>query len=217
LTTADGTGTITRPEQRPAKRKGYEVQEARAQPPLLPVILVAGGGVLSLVSAFLRWGSISLGQLAQNRVLTTDGVSTFTGKIVVGCGIGLLVVGVVMWQGPTVALRLAVAAVAIALGLTVAILAARDILIKGSQFDTDFRLALARLAGEKTLSDEQLRLLKDFLGVKLTLGPGPYMAVAGGVMALMGGLGGVLLRGIGQPLPAAEPESGPSREETQPP
>ncbi len=153
--------------------------------PVGAILAIAGGALLGLGS-FLAWAEVSGGGTS----VTAKGIDGSDGYITLGAGIVALLVGVLLLRQP----RRALAVLAIAAGLVGGGVAVYDALTaKDSVLDA----AAEELAPTIGASAEQVRVLLDEaieagqLGISLSIGI--YMAIAGGLLALVGGI--VSLRG----------------------
>ena len=152
--------------------------------------LIGVGGVLTVVGSTVTWIHYSFAQpalsiLSQSR----PGVAGGAGRLTLTCGalalaaVPVMLVGAMRW-------RRAVGAVAAALGLAVAVIAVVNIVTKDAQVYDGIRSAIGGATGH-ALTDEEFERLKAQLlatGFSVSLGPGIYVAIAGGLLTVAGGL-----------------------------
>ncbi|MBA3691114.1 MAG: hypothetical protein H0W82_06850 [Actinobacteria bacterium] len=158
---------------------------------LLGFIFTALGGLLIALGSISDWATVVfLGQSFPDSA--TPGVDLIEGKVVLGLGVVILVAIVAMRIARTVEVRRVIATGICIAALTALVLAAVDI----SRADDRFGgYAVDRLA--KQLSDatgfslEQARnKVEDYIGSEgsIDIRPGLWMVLAGGGLALVGGL-----------------------------
>jgi hypothetical protein len=148
------------------------------------------GGVLTVVGSTLTWVHYSFAQpalalLSQSR----PGVATPAGRVTLACGalalatLPLLLVVNVRW-------RRMVAAAAVILGMAAAVIAAVNLATKDAQVYDDIRQAIGDTTGHQLTDAEFARLKSQLLatGFDVSLGPGIYLVVAGGLLTVAGGL-----------------------------
>jgi len=152
--------------------------------------LIGAGGVLTVVGSTLTWVHYSFAQpalalLSQSR----PGVATTAGRITLACGalalasLPVLLVVNARW-------RRLVAATAVVLGMAAAVIASVNLATKDAQVYDDIRTAIGETTGH-TMTDAEFALLKAQLlstGFSVSLGPGIYLVVAGGLLTVAGGL-----------------------------
>jgi hypothetical protein len=152
--------------------------------------LVGVGGALTVVGSTVAWVHYSFAQpalaiLSQSR----PGVATAAGRITLACGalalasLPVLLVVDVRW-------RRVVAAAAVVLGMAAAVIASVNLATKDAQVYDDIRTAIGETTGH-TMTEAQFALLKKQLlstGFSVSLGPGIYLVIAGGLLTVAGGL-----------------------------
>ena len=146
------------------------------------------GGIVAIVGSVLPWLSVPYTRLV---VLSANvsGTSGKDGKIVLACGIVLILIGLLL--PPTtisVSLRRLLAVVAVVVGLAGGGLAAYDISAKDRQVDDALRKAIAR-TGNTSLTVGQI---KQTLGVEVSIKIGLILSVVGGALGVVGGVAGLL-------------------------
>ena len=151
-----------------------------ARTPVGAIVAIAGGALLG-VGSFLAWAEVSGGGTS----VTANGVDGSDGYITLGAGIVAVVVGVLLLRQA----RRALAILAILAGLVGGGVAVYDALTaKDSVLDS----AAEELAPTIGASAEEVRELLDEaidagqLGISLAIGI--YVVIAGGALALVGGI-----------------------------
>jgi hypothetical protein len=172
--------------------------------PTAAIVAIVGGALLA-VGSFLPWAEVS----GSDASVTAKGLDGSDGYITLAAGLVAVVTGLMMLRGT----RRAVAVVAVLVGLVGGGLALSDTLTaKDSVLDA----AAEELAPSFGVSAEQVRAALDLaiddgqLGV--SIGVGLYVAMAGGLIAIVGGVLGLrdsaagsttVTRGITTDPPAA--------------
>lgn len=141
------------------------------------------GGAAALAAAFLTWSSLDAGRIGR---LVLPGTRLLAGKVALVGGIVLVLLGVGVWlvQAPEARRWLAVAALVVG-GIVV------GAAIAELQSEVT-ALAQELLGGDRAPGGDRSRLGR--LGQGLTgpaRGPGIFLALTGGLVALAGGLAGV--------------------------
>jgi hypothetical protein len=168
--------------------------------PANPINLVAGsvtvaGAVVVVVGSVLTWARWSVGPALGGATGSAAGTTSTEGKIVLALGILLALAGMVMALAVRRDLLVAMAIVAIVGGLLAAGFALNDIARKSrleNTFVQGFRRGFQQSTGAR-LTDAQVRLLMARLGIRVSLGPGLFVAVAGGLLGAAGGVAGLVL------------------------
>src|SRR5437588_6288340 len=180
--------------------------------------LIAGsimliGGVLAILGSALSWGRVSVGRLLGSRSISAAGTNSTHGKIILALGILTAIVGMLVAVVPRREVVRAAAAVAVAAGLAVTALTIYNIATKNQQFTRGFRRGFEQVTGRR-LTDAEVRVLAAQFGIRLTLAPGLFVALAGGLIGAIGGVAGVTTGGGIVPQPvgttAATAEPGPT-------
>ena len=159
--------------------------------------IVVVGGALAVIGAVIPWAKVSLGPPLAAASRSAAGTNTTDGKVVLALGVALAVVGAAMAFAPRRELLVAMAVVATLAGLAVTVLAIYDLSRKSDldrTFVRGFRQGFEQATGQR-LSDPQIRVLMARFGIKLSLGPGLYVALAGGLVGAAGGALGLAGRG----------------------
>jgi hypothetical protein len=173
--------------------------------------VAVAGGALAVVGAVISWAKVSLGPPLAAASRSAAGTNTTDGKIVLALGIVVAVTGAVIAFAPRRDVLVPVAVVAILGGMAVTALAIYDLSRKSDldrTFVRGFRQGFEQATGQR-LTDAQIRVLMARFGIKLSLGPGLYVALAGGLVGAAGGVIG-LVSGDRLPREPAEPETAPS-------
>ena len=123
--------------------------------------------------------------LSQSRL----GIAGGAGRVTIACGAIVLATVPVMIAGNP-AWRRGLAVAAVALGLGGAAVAATNLATKDSQVYGSIRTAITDTTGHEVTDAEFARLKAQLLatGFSISLGPGIYIVVAGGLLAAAGGL-----------------------------
>jgi hypothetical protein len=181
-----------------------EARTSEGRPsPVAGIVMLAGGAVL-VVGSLLAWVTVNLGRTLGGLSVDVKGTDA-DGTISLVCGIVAAVVAIVALVVANRGARRAMAIVAIVAGLIGGGVALYDISQKNNQLDKGFRQAIEQRTGQPA-TDAQLRALKailERLGIKVSLGPGIYVTVIGGAIALAGGIIGVVRPGAAAPIVAA--------------
>jgi hypothetical protein len=147
--------------------------------------VTALGGAAAMGAAFLTWSSLGAGRIG--RGLSVPGTRLPAGKVALIAGIALVLLGVGLWliQGAEPRRWFAVASVVLAGVLVGAAVA-------------ELQSDVTALAGElrSVFRRGPLRGL-----VSPTTGPGVYLALTGGLVALAGGLAGVFWTTVPASIP----------------
>ncbi|HJS27732.1 MAG TPA: hypothetical protein VJ913_11475 [Actinomycetota bacterium] len=157
-----------------------------ATTPVGAILAIAGGALLG-IGSFLAWAEVSGGGTS----VSAKGIDGTDGYITLGAGVVALLVGVVLLRQA----KRALAILAIVAGLVGGGVAVYDALTaKDSVLDS----AAEELAPTVGASPEQVRVLLDEAidagQLSIGLSIGIYVVIAGGVLAL---LGGIMSRGSG--------------------
>lgn len=164
-------------------------QSGRARSALGPA-LIAVGGVLMVFGSTIVWVRYAFARaplelLSQSRL----GIASGAGRVTIACGaIALATVPVMLAGSPPWRRGMAVAALALGIGaaaIAVTSLATKDARVYGS-----IRTAIADTTGHVVTDAEFTRLKGQLLatGFAISLGPGIYVVLAGGLLAAAGGL-----------------------------
>ena len=179
------------------ERGSATTQTGRGATPvnLLAGSVTVGGAVIAVVGSVLTWARWSVGPALGGASGSAAGTTSTEGKVVLALGVVLALVGMTMAVAARRDLLVAMAVVAILAGLVAAGLAINDIARKSqiqNTFVQGFRRGFQQSTGTR-LTDAQVRLLMDRLGIKVSLGPGVFVAVAGGLIGAAGGIAGLAL------------------------
>jgi hypothetical protein len=139
-------------------------------------LALALGGLGMGLGALLTWATVGFrGDLTHRGDIATMGIDVWEGKVVLAIGVATLVGIVAMRLLSTVAARRAAAAAILVLGPLAAGLAAADALRAESRFVPTG--PMGRMAGQLM-----------YLDLRVDLGPGIWLAIAGGLPAAIGGV-----------------------------
>jgi len=161
------------------------MEHASNRPPdIVPLLIVIGGGLI-IVSYVLHWG----------RVAATTGAAGHRdlkgGTVVLIAGIVGVLLGVGLWALRSRSARIAVSVVAVLGGLLAVIVGATGL-------STDFiRDTVADQLGDENgvphkVAEQELKQSEEAGQIKTTVQPGIYFALAGGLLVLIGGIGGLV-------------------------
>jgi hypothetical protein len=148
------------------------------------------GGVLTVVGSTVTWVHYSFAQpalaiLSQSR----SGVATGAGRITLACG-GLALASIPLLMVVNPRWRRLVAAAAVVLGMAAAVIASVNLATKDAQVYDAIRSAIGETTGHPLTDVEFARLKAQLLatGFAVSLGPGIYVVIAGGLLTAAGGL-----------------------------
>jgi hypothetical protein len=190
-------------------------------------LVTAAGGLAMLIGSLVWWSSVSFGS---NRRLparlgaahvSLQGLALTAGKVALGVGIALALIGLLMWAASSPALRAVLAGAAIA----GALIGGAFAVISWGQPNGAVTAAVHHVIGDRSQrarTDRRIRgpvaggqdipaiLARHGITASVSPEPGLFLAVAGGVAALGGGLGA--LAGLGSALgPATGTAPDPER------
>ncbi len=152
--------------------------------------LIGVGGVLTVVGSTVTWVHYSFAQpalalLSQSR----PGVAAAAGRVSLACGV-LALAAIPLMLVVDARWRRRVAAAAAVLGIAAAVIASVNLATKDAQVYDAIRSAIGETTGHP-LTDGEFALLKTQLlatGFSVSLGPGIYVVIGGGLLTLAGGL-----------------------------
>lgn len=174
---------------------GTEVKRPRAAAGL--TIL---GGVAMAIGAILPFAKVEAGQLPIPSQ-TVAGLDTADGKLFLGVGIALIVLGVLIWVARSRGIRVVAALLALlAAGF---MLYAAIIDITGIEDESLDAIAEAGAAQTAGVSVEQVRDALDQFNVSVNTGIGLYIVLFGSAIGAVGGVLGLLAKGPEPVMPAA--------------
>jgi hypothetical protein len=182
------------------------------RPTVAAAIMVVGGVAMAL-GAVLTFAKLDVGQLPID-ARSIGGLDTSDGKLFLGVGIALVVLGGLMWIATSAALR-RVAAVLAILGAAFMLYAA-IIDITGIEDESLDAIAEAGAAATPGVSVEQVRAALEQFNVSIDPGIGLYIVLAGAALGVIGGVLGLLAKRPEPMLPAAPPPPGPPPPPTGP-
>lgn len=150
------------------------------------------GALLAGVGATLTWVTVGI-EVAEGIDTDTKGVDVWDGQVVLACAVIMLIAVLVTRMTSSDGLRRSFAAVVIGAGFVALAVATAFVLSATTRFDPieDDALvsAIAEAAG---VPEDQVRASIDEtleeLGAFTTIGPGPYLAIAGGLAGVVGGV-----------------------------
>jgi hypothetical protein len=182
------------------------------RPTVAAAIMVLGGVAMAL-GAVLTFAKLDVGQLPID-ARSIGGLDTPDGKLFLGVGIALVVLGGLMWIATSAALR-RVAAVLAILGSAFMLYAA-IIDITGIEDESLDAIAEAGAATTPGVSVEQVRAALEQFNVSIDPGIGLYIVLGGAALGVIGGVLGLLAKRPEPMLPAAPPPPGPPPPPTGP-
>ena len=182
------------------------------RPTVAAAIMVLGGVAMAL-GAVLTFAKVDVGQLPID-ARSIGGLDTPDGKLFLGVGIALVVLGGLMWIATSAALR-RVAAVLAILGSAFMLYAA-IIDITGIEDESLDAIAEAGAATTPGVSVEQVRAALEQFNVSIDPGIGLYIVLGGAALGVIGGVLGLLAKRPEPMLPAAPPPPGPPPPPTGP-
>ncbi|HET6771410.1 MAG TPA: hypothetical protein VFH75_07215 [Actinomycetota bacterium] len=164
------------------------------------------GGVAMAIGAILPFAKVEAGELPIPSQ-TVGGLDTADGKLFLGVGIALIVLGVLIWMARSRGLRVVAAVLALlAAGF---MLYAAIIDITGIEDESLDAIAEAGAAQTAGVSVEQVRDALDQFNVSVKTGIGLYIVLVGSAIGAVGGLLGLLAKRPEPVMPAAPPPPGP--------
>lgn len=164
------------------------------------------GGVAMALGAVLTFAKLDVGQLPID-ARSIGGLDTPDGKLFLGVGIALVVLGGLMWIATSAALR-RVAAVLAILGSGFMLYAA-IVDITGIEDESLDAIAEAGAATTPGVTVEQVRAALEQFNVSIKPGIGLYIVLAGAALGVIGGVLSLLAKRPEPALPAAPPPPGP--------
>jgi hypothetical protein len=160
----------------------------------IPGIGILAGGALAAIGCLplLPWSKLSPGQSGLFDPRTRNALEEpfDLGAFAMGAGIALVVAGI-LWlflKAPSV--RRVIGEVATVIALVPILVAGYNIATMDEKFDEVFRVALEE-ATEQRLTDEAVDLARtelERLGIKVSLQPGIYLTLVGGLLGLVASL-----------------------------
>jgi hypothetical protein len=160
----------------------------------IPGMGILAGGALAVIGCLplLPWERFSPGQSGLFDPRTRNALEDpfDLGVFALGAGIALVVAGIVWMFLKAPAVRRVIGEVATVIALVPVLVAGYNIATMDAKFDEIFRIALEE-ATEQRLTDSEVDLARatlERLGIKVSLQPGIYLTLVGGVIALAGSL-----------------------------
>jgi putative peptide zinc metalloprotease protein len=151
-------------------------------------LVTALGGVLLIIGALAPWQHLRLGAFGVAQDI--KGISTGTGKVVLGCGIMLAVAGITTLLAWNWNLRRVGAATALGLSLLGGALMVHDIRATSSELDQLARQAIMQSSRQVPTGAEMSFVERQFSALGISLGPsyGAFAALAGALVGLGGAM-----------------------------
>jgi hypothetical protein len=174
--------------------------------PTAGAALMVLGGLLMAIGALLPFAKVEAGELpipAQ----TVGGLDTPDGKLFLGVGIGLVILGGLIWVAKSRAPRMVAAGLAIAAAGFMLYAAVVD--ITGIEDESLDAIAEAGAAQTPGVSVEQVRAALDQFNVSINTGIGLYIVLGGAAIAVIGGILSLIAKQPEPMLPAAPPPPAP--------
>jgi hypothetical protein len=191
----------------------------------IPGMGILVGGAIAVIGCLLPWERFSPGQSGLFDPKTRNSLEEpfDLGAFALGAGIALLVAGIVWLFLKSPSVRRVMGEVATVVALVPILVAGYNIATMDEKFDEVFRVALEDATGQG-LTDEEVNLARaelERLGIQVSLQPGIYLTVLGGLVGLAGSL--MALRpkksqpaagvsGFEPPAPPPPPVPGPARQ-----
>lgn len=174
--------------------------------PTAGAALMVLGGLLMAIGALLPFAKVEAGELpipAQ----TVGGLDTPDGKLFLGVGIGLVILGGLIWVAKSRAPRMVAAVLAIVAAGFMLYAAVVD--ITGIEAESLDAIAEAGAAQTPGVSVEQVRAALDQFNVSINTGIGLYIVLGGAAIAVIGGILSLIAKQPEPILPAAPPPPAP--------
>jgi hypothetical protein len=171
------------------------------------LLLGAVAAVAMVVGAILRWTGVSLELRRFAFGQSASGFRLPDGRVVLGLGVALLALELVAWAAHPIALRMHAAVAALFSGMVVGAIAIANL-------STTAQVPNLPGANAGAVGGRIARLLQG--GLSVSKGPGLWVALAGGVLAVVAGAMD-LITVSGRPVPAFEPEPPAPPTPTPPP
>jgi hypothetical protein len=177
------------------------------------LLLGAVAGVAMAVGAILQWTSVSLDLRRFAFGQSASGFRLPDGRVVLGLGVALLSLDLLAWAAHPIALRMHAAVAALFSGMVVGAIAIANL-------STSAQVPNLPGANAGGAGGRIARLLQG--GLSVSKGPGLWVALAGGVLAVVAGAMD-LITVSGRPVPAFEseppapPPAAPPTVELEPP
>ena len=174
--------------------------------PTAGAALMVLGGLLMAIGALLPFAKVEAGELpipAQ----TVGGLDTPDGKLFLGVGIGLVILGGLIWVAKSRAPRMVAAVLAIVAAGFMLYAAVVD--ITGIEAESLDAIAEAGAAQTPGVSVEQVRAALDQFNVSINTGIGLYIVLGGAAIALIGGILSLIAKQPEPMLPATPPPPAP--------
>jgi hypothetical protein len=164
------------------------------------------GGLLMAIGALLPFAKVEAGDLPIASQ-TVGGLDTADGKLFLGVGIALVVLGAFLWVGRARGLRMTAAVLTIlAAGF---MLYAAIVDITGIEDESLDAIAEAGAAQTPGISVDQVREALDQFNVSVSTGIGLYIVLIGSAIAVIGGVLALLAKRPEPVMPPAPPPPGP--------
>jgi hypothetical protein len=174
--------------------------------PTAGAALMVLGGLLMAIGALLPFAKVEAGELpipAQ----TVGGLDTPDGKLFLGVGIGLVILGGLIWVAKSRPPRMVAAVLAIVAAGFMLYAAVVD--ITGIEAESLDAIAEAGAAQTPGVSVEQVRAALDQFNVSINTGIGLYIVLGGAAIAVIGGILSLIAKQPEPMLPAAPPPPAP--------
>ncbi|SRR6266487_907764 len=173
-----------------------------ARPPgagSVSLLLGAVAGAAMVVGAILQWTKVSLELRRFAFGQSASGFRLPDGRVVLGLGVALLALDMVAWVAHPIALRMHAAVAALFSGMVVGAVAIANL-------STSVQVPNVPGANAGGVGGRIAQLLQG--GLSVSKGPGLWVALAGGVLAVVAGAMDLITLS-GRPVPAFEPEPTP--------
>jgi hypothetical protein len=158
----------------------------------VPGMGIAAGGALAAIGCLLPWERFSPGQSGLFDPRTRNALEEpfDLGAFALGAGMALAVAGIAWLFLKAPSVRRVMGEVATVIALIPILVAGYNIATMDEKFDEVFRVALEE-ATEQRLTDSEVDLARaelERLGIEVSLQPGIYLTLVGGLIGLAGSL-----------------------------
>jgi len=173
------------------------MQEEQARKPAAALGLMAVGGALCVIGAFMAWARVE----ASGFSVSSKGTDGTDGWVALACGVLLVLLGVGTWAVSSKGARRGLGILALLAGLAAGGLGTWDAVSAEDSFVDALSEQLSDQFGLPTAEVEtQVRQALDAGELSISLQAGIYLVIAGGALGLLGGFAGMSSR---VPAPAA--------------
>lgn len=155
-------------------------------------LVTATGALVAGVGATLTWVTVGI-EVAEGISTVTKGTDVWDGVVVLICALVMLVAVLATRMASSSRLRRAAATLVIGAGFIALSVASAFVMTASSRFEPVGDDALvAAIARAAAVPEDQIRAtiddVLDEVGAFTRVGPGPYLAIAGGLAGVIGGI-----------------------------